>query len=113
MTALNALTGDLSLSDAVSRFELTELINVRLPANDSVVWVFRDQDDLWCVRQEGGRTETFAARDKAVAYARTVGEVAGPHRLFLEGDDGRFTQEFIDPDCVCGREDERGGCGCR
>ena len=112
MTALNVLTGDISMPGTVSRFELTELV-APLPANDSVVWVFRDQDDLWCVRQEGGRTETFAARDKAVAYARTVGEVIGPHRLFLEGEDGRFAQEFIDPDCTCGPETGENRCACR
>lgn len=94
----------------VSRFELTELVDAQ--AIHSVVWVFLDQDDLWCVRLEGVRTETFAARVNAIAYARTLGEVAGLHRLFIENADGRFTQEFINPDCGCG-EGLGEGCRCR
>ena len=105
MADLNALARDPS-SSSTNRVELGELLGERLSVSNSVLWVFRDRQDLWCVRQEGGRTETFAGRDMAVAFVRMAGEVLGPHRLFLEGADGRFTQEFIDPDCVCGE----GGC---
>jgi len=95
---------------AARRVELAELLDQRRPANESVLWVFCDQRDLWCVRQEGGRTETFAAREMAIAFARMAGEVAGPHRLFLEGSDGRFTQEFVDPDCACATSHAQCGC---
>jgi hypothetical protein len=94
MADLNIFSRGSSL--AIGRVDLVELLDSGLPANERVLWVFRDQQDLWCVRQEGGRTETFAARDMALAFARTAGEVAGPHRLFLEGADGRFSQEVFD-----------------
>lgn len=77
MTALNVLTTEVSAPARVSRIELAELVDARLPGNGGVVWVFQDQDDFWCVRLEGSRTETFATRDKAVAFARTLGEIAG------------------------------------
>jgi hypothetical protein len=113
MAALNVLSGDLSSPGTVSRLELAELVGVRPPAHGAVIWVFRDQDDRWCVRQEGGRVESFAGRDQAVQFARRVGEVAGPYRLFLEGTDGRFVQEFGDPDCGCGQDSEGNTCVCR
>jgi hypothetical protein len=94
MAALNVLSGDLPI--AMSRFELTEMIDTHLP--NSVVWVFRDQDDQWCVREEGGRIESFTTRERAVAFARTAGHVGGAFRLFVEGADGRFAQEIVDPD---------------
>ena len=101
MADLSALARDPS-SPSATRVELGELLDARPLASDTVLWVFRDRQDLWCVRQEGGRTETFIGRDIAVAFVRMAGEVLGPHRLFLEGADGRFTQEFVDPDCACG-----------
>jgi hypothetical protein len=96
MAALNVLSDDLPL--AMSRFELDEMTS--LPT--TVVWVFRDQEDNWCVREEGGRIESFATRDDAVAFARAAGHVGGAYRLFVEGADGRFAQECVDPDCECG-----------
>lgn len=112
MTALNVLTADVSAPAPVSRIELTELFDAGRAGNGGVVWVFRDQDDFWCVRLEGSRTETFATRDEAVAFARTLGEIAGPYRLLLQAVDGRFRQEFVDPDCGC---EQQGGnvCDCR
>lgn len=89
-------------SDACGRADLAELLDQHLPQSTSVLWVFRDQRDRWGVRQEGGRTEIFAARDMALAFARRAGEVAGPYRLFLEGADGRFSQEFVG----CARSEE-------
>jgi hypothetical protein len=104
---LNTLSGDGSL--ATGRADLAELLDQHLPASVSVLWVFRNQRDRWCVRQEGGRTETFAVRDMALSFARRAGEVAGPHRLFLQGADGRFSQELVD--CACG--EEATSCACR
>jgi hypothetical protein len=97
MATLSVLSGD--LTPAMSRFELAEMIDADLPG--TVVWVFRDQDDHWCVREEGGRIESFATRDLAVAFARTAGHVGGAYRLFVEGTDGRFAQECVDPDRGC------------
>lgn len=97
MAALNVLSDDLPRT--MSRFELDEMTS--LPS--TVVWVFRDQDDHWCVREEGGRIESFATRDGAIDFARTAGHVGGAYRLFVEGADGRFTQECVDPDCACRR----------
>ena len=64
-------------------------------AQPVTLWVFRDLEDRWCVRQEGGRTETFTSRDKAVAFARLTGSVWGSYRLFLELKDGRVAQELF------------------
>lgn len=97
MTALNILS-DPAGSAGISRFELAELMGSNLRGYADVVWVFCDQNDLWCVRLEGGPTESFRARDDAVSFAHTLGEVLGPHRVFLQGMDGRFVQRFVDPD---------------
>ena len=94
MAALNVLSGDLPL--VMSRFELTEMIDTNLP--NSVIWVFRDEEDRWCVREEGGRSESFPTRERAIVFARTAGHVGGAYRLFIEGADGRFAQEIVDPD---------------
>lgn len=96
MASLNVLSGGLPI--AMSRFELAEMTDASLPT--TVVWVFRDEDDHWCVREEGGRIETFATRERALAFARTAGHVGGAYRLFAEGADGRFVQEIVDPDCA-------------
>jgi hypothetical protein len=63
-----------------------------------VLWVFRDYDDLWCVRKEGGDIEaTFTAREDALAFARRTGAVWGAYRLFIELKDGRVTREIFNP----------------
>ena len=96
MAALNVLPCDVPV--AMSRLEIDEMIDADLPT--TVIWVFRYQDDRWCVREEGGRVESFAARERAIAFARTAGHVGGAYRLFVEGADGRFAQECVDPDCT-------------
>jgi hypothetical protein len=61
-----------------------------------VLWVFRDYENRWCVRQEGGASEAaFLSRDKAVAYARQTGLAWGSYRLFIELRDGRVAQELL------------------
>ena len=64
----------------------------------AVLWVYRDYDSRWCVRQEGGKFEAaFAGRDKAVACARAAGHAAGSYRLFLLLKDGRVIEEHFNP----------------
>jgi hypothetical protein len=99
MAALNVLSDDLPI--AMSRLELAEMTDANLPT--TVVWVFRDQDDHWCVREEGGRIESFATRERAIGFARMAGHVGGAYRLFVEGADGRFVQECADSNCPCQR----------
>jgi hypothetical protein len=60
----------------------------------AVLWVYRDYDDRWCVREEGGKFEAaFGSREKAAACARAAGHAAGSYRLFLQLKDGRVTEE--------------------
>ena len=62
----------------------------------AVIWVFRDYQDQWCVRKEGGEIEaSFAGRTDAVELARAIGRAWGSYRLFLELRDGRITQELF------------------
>lgn len=64
----------------------------------AVLWVYRDYDGRWCVRQEGGRFEAaFTGRDKAVACARAAGHATGSYRLFLMLKDGRVIEEHFNP----------------
>jgi hypothetical protein len=64
----------------------------------AVLWVYRDYDNRWCVRQEGGKFEAaFPGRDKAVACARAAGHAAGSYRLFLMLKDGRVIEEHFNP----------------
>ncbi len=93
MDTRNPLSGDADLSG--DRQSLADLFGPQAPAQAIVLWVFRDLEDHWCVRQEGGRTETFASRDKAAEFARLTGRVWGPYRLFLELKDGRVAQELF------------------
>jgi len=68
----------------------------RRPA--AALWVYRDYDNRWCVREEGGKFEAvFAGRDKAVACARAAGHAAGAYRLFLLLKDGRVIEEHFNP----------------
>lgn len=68
------------------------------PRATAVLWVYRDYDNRWCVRQEGGKFEAaFAGRDKAVACARAAGLAAGSYCLFLLLKDGRVTEEHFNP----------------
>jgi hypothetical protein len=64
----------------------------------AVLWVYRDYENRWCVRQEGGRFEAaFPGRDKAVACARAAGHAAGSYQLFLLLKDGRVIEEHFNP----------------
>lgn len=68
------------------------------PRTTAVLWVYRDYDNRWCVRQEGGSFEAaFAGRDKAVACARAAGHATGSYRLFLLLKDGRVIEEHFNP----------------
>ena len=63
-----------------------------------VLWVYRDSDNRWCVRQEGGKFEAvFTGRDKAAACARAAGHAAGSYRLYLTLKDGRVIEEHFNP----------------
>src|SRR6185503_14485552 len=96
------LAGDApALSNAVRRL-LTVVPPAAQAAPDlrpvAVLWVYRDYDNRWCVRQEGGKFEAaFTGRDKAVACARAAGHAAGSYRLFLQLKDGRVTEEHFNP----------------
>ena len=59
-------------------------------------WVYRDYDDRWCLRQEGGMVEgIFASRSDALKYVRAEGERSGSYRVFWEKSDGRFVSEWL------------------
>lgn len=62
----------------------------------AVLWVFRDYDDRWCVRKEGGDIDAaFCNREEALDFARRAGRGHGSYRLFIELRDGRITQELF------------------
>jgi hypothetical protein len=86
-----SLSGD---ADLPRGDNLADLLGPK-PEPTMVLWVFRDLEDHWCVRQEGGRTEMFASRDKAAEFARLTGRVWGSYRLFLGLRDGRVAQELF------------------
>jgi hypothetical protein len=96
MTNMNVL----SAADDIINVSAVEEIEVLRPESRTIVlWVFRDLDDRWCARQEGGHTETFANREKAVSFARQTGQIWGSYRLFLERMDGRVAQELFNLGC--------------
>lgn len=64
--------------------------------NTAVLWVFRDHDDRWCVRKEGGDIDAaFRGREEALDFARRAGRGQGSYRLFFQLRDGRITQELF------------------
>jgi hypothetical protein len=61
-----------------------------------VLWVYRDYENRWCVRREGAKGEdVFMSRERALAFAREIGQAAGSYRLLIELRDGRVTQELL------------------
>jgi hypothetical protein len=86
--------------DSAKLFEmmLTPVVPPEKRETAIVLWVFRDYDDLWCVRKEGGDIEaTFSSREDALAFARRTAAVWGAYRLFIELKDGRVTREIFNP----------------
>ena len=66
----------------------------------AVLWVFRDYDNRWCVRKEGGDIEdTFTIRGDAVAFARQIAQTWGSYILYLQLRDGRITRELYNLGC--------------
>jgi len=64
----------------------------------AVLWVYRDYDGRWCVREEGGSfAAAFSNRERAAACARAAGRAAGSYRLFLQLNAGRVTEELFNP----------------
>ena len=62
----------------------------------AVLWVYRDYEERWCVRKEGGDVErAFANRLTALEFARTLGMAAGSYRIFIELKDGRVVEEHF------------------
>ena len=71
----------------------------KAPARTAALWVYRDYEGRWCVRQEGGGFESaFAGRDRALACARAAGRATGSYRLFLQLSDGRVIEESFNLD---------------
>jgi hypothetical protein len=88
-----------TLADRNRRRALAMLPDGAAPERDDttiVLWMFRDYDNRWCVRQEGGNNDAvFLSREKALAFARETGQAWGSYRLFIELRDGRVTQELL------------------
>jgi hypothetical protein len=62
----------------------------------AVLWVYRDYDGHWRVRQEGSEIEaTFDRREDALGFARAAGQAWGSYRLFIQLRDGRVTEELF------------------
>jgi hypothetical protein len=98
MTSINNLGGDADLG--MLDPSLTDLIqSVRRRQSHHgltlVLWVFRDTNDRWWVREEGGGMEPFTSREDALEFARNTGRVWGSYRIFIELSDGRVTQELF------------------
>jgi hypothetical protein len=65
-----------------------------------VMWVFRNYQDNWCVRQEGGAIEaSFAGRKDAIHFARSTAHSWGAYRLFIQLPDGRIARELCNIGC--------------
>jgi hypothetical protein len=61
-----------------------------------VFWIYIDIGGRWCVRREGGGTESiFASRAVCLAFVRSLGGNL-PYRLFVETENGRMVQELHD-----------------
>jgi hypothetical protein len=86
-------------SRLVDLLEVCGLARPSAPAKTAVLWVFRDANDGWCVRLEGGGIDLdLGDRGRAVAFAQALGKAWGSYHLYLELHSGRFAQEYFNLD---------------
>jgi hypothetical protein len=63
-------------------------------AEPAVFWIYRGPDQSWRARREGdARERHYASRGAARAFVEVLAARCSAYRLFVQDEDGTFTEE--------------------
>jgi Uncharacterized protein conserved in bacteria (DUF2188) len=73
---------------------IREALGAVAAGEPAVFWVYRRRDGQWAARREGALSEkVFDSREAAEADVEALVARCRSYRLFIEGQDGTFTEE--------------------
>jgi hypothetical protein len=79
---------------AIEIAQIREALGAIAAAEPAVLWVYRRGDGKWATRREGAVSEkVFDSRDAAEADVELLAARCRSYRLFIQEEDGTFTEE--------------------
>jgi hypothetical protein len=79
---------------AIEIAHIREALGAVAAAEPAVLWVYRRRDGQWAARREGALSErVFDSRDAAEADVELLAARCRSYRLFIQEEDGTFTEE--------------------
>ena len=79
---------------AVEIVHIREALGAVAAAEPAVLWVYRRRDGQWAARREGALSEkVFDSREAAEADVELLAARCRSYRLFIEEENGSFTEE--------------------
>jgi hypothetical protein len=79
---------------AIEIAQIREALGAVAAAEPAVFWIYRRRDGQWAARREGALSEkVFDSREAAEADVEVLAARCRSYRLFIEEQDGAFTEE--------------------